>query len=194
MKHRRMMPVFAFAILAIGAIGLISRPRVTVLSSATPPSRLGQAEAQKFPDRQIPDHMPYEFLFLKIKFLQDKKMPPQRLSQLLQKELDINAREAESLIQVAIACSDEVQQQDERAKKVIAEIRAKHPGGKIRHGQEPPRVSPDLAAMQQERNNMILRARTSLQVLFNGEKFRRFDGKVKSKLDDGAAGQRPAAN
>jgi hypothetical protein len=53
-------------------------------------------------------------------------------------------------------------------------------------------VSPELAAMQQERNNMVLRARTSLQILLNGEKFHRFDGKVKSKLDDGRATPQPA--
>lgn len=193
MKRRRIMPTLTLAIIATGAIAFFSLPRATALSSVTPSPGRGQAEAQRPTSVPIPDHIPYEFLFRRIKFFQDKRMPPQQLSLLLQKELEINAVEAESLIQIAIACLDEVKQQDERAQKVIKGIRARYPGGRIRHGQEPSLVSPELATMQQERNDMILRARTSLQSHFGRGKFLRFDGKVKSKLDGGRTTKRAAA-
>lgn len=127
MKKHRVLAASVLVVLVISMILLVSRPNTTVLSSAATSSQRELAKTQKLLARQIPEHLPYEFLFRRIKFYQDKRMPPERLSQLLQKELDLNAKEAESLIHIGLACLDEVSQQDKRAKKVIAEIRARYP-------------------------------------------------------------------
>lgn len=166
-------------------------PQVSAATRTRPlPSRISTGQQ---PRADIPLHLPYEVLFRRIKFFTDKNIPDDRLSALLQAELGIKAGQAEKLKQVALRCMDDVGQQDARAQAVIARNKARYPGGIIRRGQEPPSPSPELAAMQQERNMMFLQARSSLQDSFNQEDFRRFEGKVKGKLYDMAAHKRPVS-
>jgi hypothetical protein len=143
--------------------------------------------------RPVPTHLPYEFLFRRIQFFVDKKMPDHMLSALLQKELGINADRAERLKQIALNCLEEVRQQDARAQQVVEQMKSRYPKGIIKRGQEPPPpVTPELAAMQQERNAMFLRARSSLQAVLGEREFRLFDERVKHKADNSLP-VRPAA-
>jgi len=184
MNSKLMALSLAPALVALVGIAIVGRQHPTGAHQAPVPTRPAVMPRSQ---TDIPLHIPYEFLFRRIKFLTDRNIPDGRLSALLQEEFGINAKQAERLKQVALLCLEEVGQQDGRAETVIAQRKARYPGGIIRRGQEPP-PSPELAAMQLERNAMFLRARASMQGLFSPESFERFDYKVKSRLDS-----RPAA-
>jgi hypothetical protein len=188
MNIRRMMVGLAAVLFTLAGVGLTGRFHSTATRSRPP-----LPAAMPRPQTETPLHVPYEVMFRRIKFFTDRNIPDSRLSSLLREELGINAEQAERLKQVALRCMDEVAQQDARAQAVIARNRARYPGGLIRRGQEPPERSPELAAMQQERNAMFLRSRSSLQSFFSEEGFKRFDDRVKSKLNSMAPANRPAA-
>lgn len=180
MNSKRMVFSLAPALVALIGIASTGRPHPPGAHSAPASSRPAVIPRSQ---TEVPLHVPYEFLFRRIKFLTDRNVPAGRLSALLQEELGINAEQAGRLKQVALLCLEEVEQQDGRAEAVIAQRKARYPGGIIRRGQEPP-PSSELAAMQQERNAKFLRARASMQVLLSPESFKRFDDKVKGRLDN----------
>jgi hypothetical protein len=184
MNKRRIVITLAFVGLALGAISFSQRPNTSGMGTQAQRLEADAMRLQPLPPRQLPEHLPYEFLFRRIQFLTEKKMPAARLSALLQEELGINAAQAERLERAALLCLEDVKRQDARAKVVIERIRARYPNGVIRQGQELPDDSPELKVMQQERNAMFLRARSSLQADFGDESFKRFDEKVRNKVDN----------
>lgn len=185
MRKTRMAVVLSVAAIITAAVGFNTRSRTAGMGPTARPILRGAAGAQGPVHRPVPAHLPYEFLFRRIQFFVDKKMPDHQLSALLQKELGINAGRAKRLKQIALSCMEEVRQQDARAQQTIEQIKARYPNGIIKRGQEPPPpVTPELALMQQERNAMFLRARSSLQTFLGEREFRLVDEKVKSKADN----------
>ena len=180
-NKRRVIIAAALGLMALGAFGLGRNFRAPVTRARAQAANAARVKAP--PVQPMPEHAPYEFLFRRIQLFTDKKMPEPQLTALLQKELGIDAGRVEKLKQIALGCLGEVRQQDARAEVVIEQVRARYPDKKIRKGQPLPGESPELVAMQRERDAVFLRARASLQTLFGEKGFGSFDEKVKAKLD-----------
>lgn len=77
------------------------------------------------------------------------------------------------LSQIAEDCEREVKQQDKKAKAFIDTNKARFPGGVVPKGYTLT-PSPELIAMQEERNRIILRARDRIREAFGKQEFARF--------------------
>lgn len=132
-----------------------------------------------------PDHVVYNFLFHKVVRLREKTRELQAQGRIgqkpyfpLQREAGLTEARATALEAIAFACWQQVAQQDEKAKAIINAFQSRFPGGRVPEGGAPP-PPPELKAMWEERNAMILRARDQLRVAFGEEEFARFDNYAK---------------
>lgn len=89
---------------------------------------------------------------------------------LLRRELQLDDGQARALEEIAAECQGQVAEVDARAKAMIDAFRAQPSGGQ----------RPDLAALEQERRSIIVKAREKLRTAFGEEVFRRFDTYVAS--------------
>lgn len=71
----------------------------------------------------------------------------------------LNSEEARLLDEIASTCVQQVSQQDHEALAVIEKFRAQFPDGRVPKGIKLPPPPPELKAMQQQRDAIILGAR-----------------------------------
>ena len=88
----------------------------------------------------------------------------------------------------------QVAAQDAKAKVIIDRFRAQYPYGIVNPSFPLKPPSPELKEMQQERNNIILRARDQLRAELGEEAFARFDQFVKQRALQGAQPAGPGVN
>jgi len=139
-------------------------------------------------DGSIPEHVAYDFLFRRTARFRKKAVEagrPEVPDAAFHREARLNTAQARALEEVAAAVSRQVEAQDARARVVIERFRARYPGGVVPRGKKLPPPPPELRAMQEERNAIILRGRDHLRGLLGEQKFagfndfvlRRFAGK-----------------
>jgi hypothetical protein len=133
----------------------------------------------------VPDHVVYGSLFHKVMHLREKTKELQaqgRIGQkpyfILKREVRISEDQSIALEAIALACWQRVEQQDKKAKAIIAAFRSRFPDGRV-PADGPPPPPPELKIMWDERNEMILRARDQLRATFGEEEFARFDNHIK---------------
>ena len=80
----------------------------------------------------------------------------------VQTQASLNDEEARKLDEIAAACVEEVSQQDAKALVVIQAFQSQFPGGKIPAGATPPPPPPELKVLQQERDQIIMNAKSKL--------------------------------
>ncbi|HXO20089.1 MAG TPA: hypothetical protein VOA87_09215 [Thermoanaerobaculia bacterium] len=85
------------------------------------------------------------------------------------------------LQQIAGDCMAQVEQQDKKARQLIAAARAQT-GAKLLPGQAPPAPPAELKGLQAERDALILAARDRLHAAFGEDEFQRFDQFVRRTI------------
>lgn len=133
----------------------------------------------------VPDYVVYNFLFRKVVRLREKTRALQAQGRIgqkpyfpLQREAGLSEGQANALEAIAFACWQQVTRQNEKAQAIINAFQSRFPEGRIPQGGAPP-PPPELKALWEERNAMILRARDQLRVAFGEEAFGRFDNYAK---------------
>ena len=100
------------------------------------------------------------------------------------RELDFTAEQSRVVTEIASECEAQVRQQDQNAHFVIAEFRANLPKTKEKQAPAPP---PELKAMWEERNAIILRARDRLRAALGDDTFERLDNFAKYRYSTNKA-------
>ncbi|HEV2798921.1 MAG TPA: hypothetical protein VGW12_00395 [Pyrinomonadaceae bacterium] len=134
------------------------------------------------PSGQVPQYIVYRQLFRHVVILKKKAEEEERngrdgglLRSLYKRNAKLNDAEARTLEQIAEESDRQVSEFDERAKKIIAEARAQHPGGELNPGETLPPPPAELRDLQEQRNTAVLQARDRLRTIFGEEAFERFD-------------------
>ena len=78
-------------------------------------------------------------------------------------QANLNDYEDRKMAEIAAACVEEMSRQDARALAVIQQFRSQFPGGKVPVGAKLPPPPPELRALQEGRNQIILDARNKLR-------------------------------
>ena len=139
--------------------------------------------------RETPEQFIYRFTF---KYLEDAKRRAEearfkgedasKLRAFYQRGAALDDAQTSLVEQIAIENNAEVAKQDKKAREIIDKFRAKYPGGKVPEGQPVPQAPAELAALQQERNAIILKGRDRLRATLGDEAFGRFDAFVHSQI------------
>ena len=180
MRNKRILILLFTAVLTASASGVglnsVSKATYEVLASHAHDSERSHA---------LPDHVVYGMLFHKLVHLREKTKELQaegRVGQkpyfILKKEAGLSEEQSTALEAIALACWQRVEQQDDKAKAIIAAFRSRFPEGRV-PADGPPPPPPELKTMWDERNAIILRARDQLRATFGEGEFARFDNHVK---------------
>jgi len=94
----------------------------------------------------------------------------------------LDESQAGLLDKIANECASEVAAQDRRAMEVIRAFRARFPNGRLSGGQTPPPAPPELAALQQERDAIVLKFRDRLRTELGESEFERFHTFVQESI------------
>lgn len=151
------------------------------------PQQSGQAKQPQpgsFRQQEVYEHMFRHYMFLKNKAqeLEQEGKDAKSLRQLYKNEAKLTDVEADQLERAANECMSRLSVLEARAKQVIAEARARVPGGRLQEGEEPPPPPEELSALQRERESTVLQAREGLRRAFGDQAFARFDEFVQQKV------------
>ncbi len=170
MKNKRILIGLCAVSLVTGVLGF----KYEVTSSRK--TQASQKEAQS-----IPDHAVYRQLFHHHVALKNKAEELERqgknakaLRSFYKEAAGMTDDEARAFDQIASDCERDVAKQDDKAKAMIDAVRQRYPNGKVPKGEKPPEAPPELKAMQEERNTIILRARDRLRAALGEQEFQRF--------------------
>lgn len=100
------------------------------------------------------------------------------------REARLTEREASLLDEIASDSVNRVDELSARARQLIAEARARVPGGRLQRGQTPPPPPSELSSLQRQREDIVLRARGRLRREFGAQAFTRFDEFVQRNVAD----------
>jgi hypothetical protein len=172
MNKKILLPI-CLLVIVMGVVAFNSRTQ-----SKTNPVKSAPAAVAPKP-AQLPEHVPYMFLFRRLKNLEeqnraDEQQGKRKSGQLkkLYEELSITDDEAQVLLTAALECERQLAVQDEKAQVIIDNFRARNfPNGEYNQPGPLPPPPPELEAMQQERNAIILRARDRLRRALGEERF-----------------------
>lgn len=133
----------------------------------------------------VPDYVVYNSIFRKVVSLRNKTIELQSQGRIgqnryfpLQRDAGLTESQASALEAIAFDCRKQVSHQDEKAKAIVNAFQSRFLGGRVPSGGSPP-PPPELKAMWEERNAMILRARDQLRLALGAEQFTRFDNYAK---------------
>ena len=138
---------------------------------------------------EIPEHIPYIFLFRHLSHLKKQADKFHRegrdgsgFQRRFQQVLVIDDDQFEKLNEIALSCESEVAELDKKAEAIIEAFRSNYPAGEVPEGVIIPPPPPELTALQEERNKTILSARDRLRKALGEREFARFDETVKMRL------------
>ncbi len=173
------------------------KPKPADLDRETPPQpfqlnpHAGQPAGQPESD-EIPEHVVYGQIFRHLKELHEKADDEERqgrdgahLRKLYKEMAKLDDRQAALLDEVAAEANGEIEKLNKRAMKIIGELRAKHPEGKLAPGEQPPAPPAELAELSAKRRNRIDEARERLRSAFGEEEFKRFNEFVRQRVKPG---------
>jgi hypothetical protein len=148
------------------------------------------AVSQVSKSAELPAHVVYEFYFLRVAFLFSKLSAGERVDGALPKSFrtEITGPEAleysqeQAIHQVALTCLGRARELDLKARAIIREALSGYHGGKLRKGQAPPAIPPELRTMQAERNIIFVNGRESLKKQLGDQRFRELDRFVSSTI------------
>ncbi|MEN3335355.1 MAG: hypothetical protein V7641_4720 [Blastocatellia bacterium] len=159
MKRQWIVNLFTLALLA-GTVGF---------NLTAPRSQKADAQEAPAPPPEPPVEVVYSAFFHMVVDLQQQAAELESegqkgnsLQAYVQTQVSLSDEEARQLSGIAAACVDEIARQDAKALVVIQTFRSQFPGGKIPAGVKLPPPPPELKILQQERNQIILDARSKL--------------------------------
>lgn len=182
MNKGRPLLAVCISVAAVSAVALGGKTRSeTSVRRAVPASQTLAVE--------MPEHVPYMFLFHHLVFLKQKAdelgqkgRGKSALLKRFQEDAKLTDGQFQALFQVASDCERQVAEQDDKAMAVINAMKASHPDGKLPAGEGPPPLPPELITMQQERDAIVLRARDRLHQTLGEEGFARLNTFVQSRI------------
>lgn len=157
-KLERIVVCSAIVLIGLLAVGMMATPKPISLQQppAPPPSR-------------PPEQVVYSAFFHFVVDLQEQAdelesegKKSESLRGYVQMQAGLNDEEAQKLSEIALACVEEVSQQDAKALRLIRRFQSQFPGGKIPVGAKIPPPPLELKVLQDERDQIILAARTRL--------------------------------
>jgi type IV secretory pathway VirB10-like protein len=161
-------------------------------SQAAQPNTQAQNPTAQPKDQSVPEYVVYGQMFRHIKELKKKADEEDRQGKdgahfrtLYKRAAKLEDHQAATLDQLADEVDREVEKLNRRAKKIIDEIRGRHPEGKLAQGELPPEPPAELKMLSDERRNLILHARERLRASFGEEAFQQFDGFVQQRIKSG---------
>lgn len=143
---------------------------ILTVSMMVPPTQSSQRRPTSPPESRAPEQVVYGAFFHHVVEMKDGAGNLERsgksgdsLRTFVELHARLNSEEARVLDEIATSCVQEVSQQDQEALAVIEKFRAQFPGGRVPKGTRLPPPPPELKAMQQQRDAIILKARDRLQ-------------------------------
>lgn len=156
---------------------------------------------------EIPEQVVYLFLFREVAAFEAKAAEAERLGEnganyrtVYQRTANLSAEQSEFLRKTATDCAAEVKIKDEAAKKIGERLRGEYQA-QLNAGtaSSVPPPSPELAELQKQRDEIVLKYRDLLKENF-GESFPRFESYVENhitsniKTNTKSGGAKPAPN
>lgn len=190
------------AILVTGAVAIGSHggfsskrspsPAPTATAKAQPqpartkPSQViteSQAEPAFLPQTaEIPKHVVYGLLFReaaafrqKAKELKDHGKDASSVEGFHAKRAKLRDDQAEAFERIATDCQRNVDEIEQLAKRIIEKDRAKHPGGKLKPGEQLPEPPKQLRELEDHRRAVIMKGRDDLRAAMGDSEFQRFE-------------------
>lgn len=210
MKKSRAVAALCLVALATSAVALSGPARVAlpfVDTAAAPkaaegnrpakrenaPADAAQGEAGDTHSPQavnIPTHVVYGMLFKESVSFKKKAHEREQKGEdsdffrdYQRNKLKLHGAHAAAFDRIADAAARNLSRLDERAKKIIDEVRAQHPGGKLKEGELPPAPPAQLKALDKERTDMLMRTRDELRAALGEAEFQRLENHL---LEDAA--------
>lgn len=130
----------------------------------------------------IPRHVIYGMMFRE-KVLFKKKAQEQEskgadgafFREFHKNKLKLTDAETSALDRIADETNGEVTKLDKKARKLIDDIRAKHPGGVVKEGEVLPPPPAELTDLENQRTAVLLRARERLRAALGDAQFQRLE-------------------
>ena len=179
MKNKRVV-LGLCAVLITSALGFSYR----AYPSKTTPSSQQERQVQSIPDYATYRQLFHHHVALKKKAdeLEQQGKNAKALRSFYKEAAGLTDEEARIFDSVASDCERDVAQQDAKAQAIIDAVRARYPNGKVPKGEKAPEAPQELKDMQDQRNNIILRARDRLRASLGEQEFKRFSDFVERNV------------
>ena len=148
--------------------------------------------AQQPESEEIPEYVVYGQVLRHLKELHEKAAAEERqgrngahLRKLYKEMAKLNDHQAAQLDQIAAEANSDIEKLNKRAMKIIGELRAKHPEGKLAPGEQPPAPPAELSELSAKRRDRTNEARERLRSVFGEEEFARFNEFVRQRVKPG---------
>lgn len=165
--------------------GDLDTPKPSGPAQANPRGELPQQAAPQ----EVPQYVIYAQVFRHIKELHKKAAEEERegrdgehFRKLYKQMAKLDEVETSQLDQIAKETNDEIEKLNVRAKRIIDEIRAKHPDGKLGQGELPPTPPAELGELSAKRRDVIFQARERIRAVFGENEFQRFDKFLQERM------------
>jgi MFS superfamily sulfate permease-like transporter len=143
-------------------------------------------------NENIPEHIVYGQIFRHIKELNKKADEEEsqgkdgaKFRKLYKSMANLDDAQADILDGIAKKTNVEIEKLDKKAKKIIADFRAKTPEGKLKQGELPPAPPAELNELSNGRKNLILGAIDELHKELGETGFTKFKAFVDEKVKPG---------
>jgi hypothetical protein len=175
MNKKRIAVVLCVLTLALGALALGGQE---------------QSKQALAPKRDnLPEHVVYKHLFHHVAALKRKAEEAEsqgkdatQFRTHFKRQAQLGDEEVQILNDIAIECDRQMKVQDERARVIILAYKAQYPGGRVPHGELPKPPPPELRALSEERDAIVLRSRDRLREALGEGEFNRFNSFVKERV------------
>ena len=141
------------------------------------------------PPAKPPEHVRYYFVYRHLALLDKKAIEAERkgeestrFRQHYKRFAALSDSQQTTLKQIGADCLRELAPFDARIKQLVAESRAKVPGGKLEPGAPLPQPNPELKKIEAERDKVMQRAYTRLRESFGAVEFKRFNESIEKSV------------
>ena len=145
---------------------------------------------------EIPDQVSYLFLFRHLAHLQKLAKEQQKkgkdgsgFQRRFQLVLDIDEEQYKAVNDIALSTTSEIDKLDQQARVIVEAFKERYPDGALPEGLPAPPPPAELAALQQQRDDAVLRGGRRIREALGDGEFARFNEIVKSRIRPNA--QRP---
>jgi uncharacterized protein YdcH (DUF465 family) len=172
------------------------KPKPANLERETPPQPAQpnplEGQLPRQPEADVPEHVVYGQVFRHIKELHRKADEEERqgrdgahFRKLYREMAKLDDRQAALLDEIAAEADGEIEKLNKRAMKIIGDLRAQHPEGKLATGEQPPAPPAELYELSAARRDRIHEARERLRAVFGEQEFERFNQFVRERVKPG---------
>ncbi len=140
---------------------------------------------------EVPEHVVYGMLFREVNEFRKKAKEKENrgdnasdLRNFHRNKTGLDERQSTALEKIAADCQSEVDVLDRKARKIILDARALHPGGLLAKGETLPPPPAELKTLDEQRVRTILKARDFLRASLGEGEFLRFDKLSKKEASE----------